>query len=526
MKKQDFIKSSLILMISAVISKILGAVFKIPLTNILGGVGMSYFSCAYSLFLPVYALSVTGLSTAVAHLTAQSAVFGMYDNARKVRKTAILIFSLTGLAGSLIIYFTAKPFCTYIGDCPEAELAVKLIAPSVFFGCITAVERGYYEGLSNMYPTAFSQLAEGIVKMACGLSLCSYVVNHSEEVLAYFPPDTDIRSISASAGILGVTLSSVGSLLFFPLMKIFYHGERKISPDKTVISGKRISRELIITALPIGISAVVTNLTSLIDLGTITAIVGRNPEHYRPFADISAEDIPHFLYGSFAGVTLTVFNLIPSVTNMLGKGILPSVTEAWESRDRKSLEKNTHQALLVSLFISAPSAIGMGILAEKILMFLYSGQPDEVSASVSPLQYLMPGMVFLCVSFPVFSMLQAIGKPSIPLKIMIAGTLIKLCGNLILIPLMSINGASLSTTISYLFILVSSLVIYLKATQIKLHFTKFIPILYSSVFCGISAWIADTQLSPYLSSNQSMFISTATGAVVYMGILSLVKKLE
>ena len=105
-------------MISAVISKILGAVFKIPLTNILGGVGMSYFSCAYSLFLPVYALSVTGLSTSVAHLTAQSAVFGMYDNARKVRKTAILIFSLTGLAGSLIIYFTAKPFCTYIGDCP------------------------------------------------------------------------------------------------------------------------------------------------------------------------------------------------------------------------------------------------------------------------------------------------------------------------------------------------------------------------------------------------------------------------
>ncbi|MGN1037218.1 MAG: polysaccharide biosynthesis C-terminal domain-containing protein, partial [Ruminococcus sp.] len=327
-------------------------------------------------------------------------------------------------------------------------------------------------------------------------------------------------------GILGVTLSSVGSLLFFPIMKIFYRSERKISPDKTIISGKRISRELILTALPVGISAVVTNLTSLIDLGTITAIVGRNPEHYRPFADISAEDIPHFLYGSFAGVTLTVFNLIPSVTNMLGKGILPSVTEAWESRDRKSLEKNTHQALLASLFISAPSAIGMGILAEKILMFLYSGQPDEVSASVSPLQYLMPGMVFLCVSFPVFSMLQAIGKPSIPLKIMIAGTLIKLCGNLILIPLMSINGASLSTTISYLFILVSSLVIYLKATQIKLHFTKFIPILYSSVFCGISAWIADTQLSPYLGSNQSMFISTATGAVVYMGILSLVKKLE
>lgn len=512
-------------MISAVISKVLGAVFKIPLTNILGGVGMSYFSCAYSIFLPVYALSVTGLSAAVSRLTAQSAAMGMYSSARKVRRTALVIFSAAGLAGSFIIYFAARPFSIYIGGCPEAELAVKLIAPSVFFGCAAAVERGYYEGLSNMYPTAFSQLVEGVIKMVCGLVLCSYTVNNSENVLSYFPAGTDIRSISAAAGILGVTLSSVGSLLFFPVMKIFVSSE-KFQSDKTLMSGRDISRELIRTALPIGISAVVTNLTSLIDLGTINTIIGGNPERYRPFADISSEDIPNFLYGSFAGITLTVFNLIPSVTNMLGKGILPSITQAWENKDKKSLEKNTYQALLVSLFIALPSAIGMGVLAEKVLMFLYSGQPDEVLVSVQPLQYLMPGMVFLCVSFPVFSMLQAIGKPSVPLKIMIIGTLIKLAGNIILIPLMNVNGAALSTTISYAFILTVSLVIYLKAAGIKLNFSKFIPIIYSSVFCGAAAWIADSRLSLYLSSNIVMFISTAVGFLVYIGVLGITKKLK
>lgn len=525
MKKQDFLKGSLILMISAVISKILGAVFKIPLTNILGGVGMSYFSCAYSIFLPVYALSVTGLSASVSRLTARSVAFGMYDNARKVRRTALIIFSVAGLAGSLIIYFMARPFSIYIGDCPEAELAVRLIAPSVFFGCITAVERGYYEGMSNMYPTAFSQLTEGIVKMSCGLYLCSYVIKNSEAVLEYFPPDTDIRSISAAAGIMGVTLSSLGSLLFFPVMKIFLKKE-EIGSDNTLISGREISRELILTALPIGISAVVTNLTSLIDLGTITALIGRNPEIYRPFQGISSQDIPHFLYGSFAGIALTVFNLIPSVTNMLGKGILPSITEAWENGNKDLLQKNTSQALLASLFISAPSAAGMGVLAEKILMFLYSGQPDEVYASVRPLQYLMPGMIFLCISFPVFSMLQAIGKPSLPLKIMIIGTLIKLLGNLILIPLMSISGAALSTTISYAFILIVSLAAYLKAAEIKLYFQDFLLVIYSALFCGAAAWIADTRLSLFLSSNQSMFLSTAAGGIVYIIILTIFKKIK
>ncbi|MDE5947124.1 MAG: polysaccharide biosynthesis protein [Oscillospiraceae bacterium] len=513
-------------MISAIISKILGAVFKIPLTNILGGVGMSYFSCAYSIFLPVYALSVTGLSASVSRLTAQSSAFGMYDNAKQVKRIALIMFSLAGIAGSLLIYITAKPFSIYIGDCPEAELAIKLIAPSVFFGCITAVERGYYEGLSNMYPTGFSQLTESIVKMASGLFLCIYVLNNSEKVLAYFPPNTDIRSISAAAGILGVTLSSVGALIFFPLMKIFIKSE-KVKSDKTLMSGCDISRELLLTAIPIGISAVVTNLTSLVDLGTITAIIGKNPEKYRTVPGLLSDEIPHFLYGSFAGIALTVFNLIPSVTNMLGKGILPSITEAWESKNLKALEKNTLQALLVSLFISAPSAVGIGVLAEKILMFLYSGQPDEVSASIRPLQYLMPAMVFLCLSFPIFSMLQAIGKPSVPLKIMIIGTLIKLAGNLILIPIMSINGASLSTTISYAFILIVSLAIYLKATKIKLYVSSFIPILYATLFCGVSAWIANTQLSQYLSNNNIvMFASTFIGGIVYIGVLAFIKKLK
>ena len=146
-------------MVSAVVAKVLGAVFKIPLTNVLGGIGMSYFSCAYSLFMPVYALTVTGLSSAVARMTAQSAASGMYRNALKVRRIALLLFSGAGLMGSLLILLLAKPFSIYSVSSPEASAAVMMIAPAVFFGCITAVERGYYEGMSNMYPTAFSQVA-------------------------------------------------------------------------------------------------------------------------------------------------------------------------------------------------------------------------------------------------------------------------------------------------------------------------------------------------------------------------------
>ena len=97
-------------MLSAAAAKLLGAFFKIPLTNILGGVGMSYFSCAYSIFMPVYSLTVTGLTAAVARMTAKAAASGDRTQVQSIRRTALILFSLAGLAGSFLIALLARPF--------------------------------------------------------------------------------------------------------------------------------------------------------------------------------------------------------------------------------------------------------------------------------------------------------------------------------------------------------------------------------------------------------------------------------
>ena len=93
LKKQNFIKGSVILMLSAAAAKLLGAFFKIPLTNILGGIGMSYFSCAYSIFMPVYALTVTGLTSAVARMTAKAAASGEPSQVQTIRRTALAVLT-------------------------------------------------------------------------------------------------------------------------------------------------------------------------------------------------------------------------------------------------------------------------------------------------------------------------------------------------------------------------------------------------------------------------------------------------
>ena len=138
---------------------------------------------------------------------------------------------------------------------------------------------------------------------------------------------------------------------------------------------------------------------------------------------------------------------------MLGKGALTCIASACGSGDRAALERGTMQALLTAVIIAVPAAAGLFVLAPEVLSFLYPRQTDEAALCVAPLRYLMAGMVCLCASYPLFSMLQAAGKPSAPLKIMLAGTGLKLAGNLLLIPLMGVDGAALSTTLCYVLIL-------------------------------------------------------------------------
>lgn len=502
-------------MISAAAAKVLGALFKIPLTNILGGVGMSYFSCAYSLFMPVYALTVTGLSSAVARMTAKSAALGMYSNIRRVRRTALLIFSAVGLLGSIAVLLLAKPFSMISTGSTEPALAVAMIAPSVFFGCITSVERGYYEGLSNMYPTAVSQAVEGVVKVAAGLMLCQFVSMNGSRIMAKFPEITDIRAVSAAAGILGVTLSSVGAMIFFMLLSLF----RKHSGggESHLMTYGEISRELVRTAFPIGVSAVVTNLTAVIDMATIIGCITRFGCADEIPVGIAADDIPKFVYGSFSGIALTVFNLVPSVTNMLGKGVLPCITSAWAAGDKAELRHGTVQALMSAAVIAVPAAVGIGVLSPEILHFLFARQSEEAQLCVTPLRILMPGMVCLCISFPLFGMLQGIGKAAAPLKIMLAGTAVKLIGNIILIPLMGVSGAALSTSLCYAVILAVSLAIYINAADIEISPSPFAAVLYAGILCGFSAYLAADISARYGMGNIfAIFSAAVSGGMVYL----------
>ncbi len=525
MKKQTFLKGSLILGGSALIAKVLGALFKIPLTNLLGGTGMGYFSCAYGLFLPLYAVLVTGLSTAVARPVASCAAKGDFDGAVRIRSTARKLFFLTGLAGTLLAVLAAKAFTLAAAESLEAYPAVLMIAPAVLFSCLTAVERGYYEGLCNMYPTAISQAAEALVKLISGLWLCS-VMLHAPEL----PPLLSgfSREGAAAAGaVLGVTLSTLaGYLCMLPWNRKSLEQTASAVPMTT----RQILGMLLRILIPVALGSLVTNLTSLIDLVTVMRILGNqlaaDPAGFYAGANLSA-DVPvaeaaAFIYGSFMGLSVTVFNLVPSLTNMFAKGVLPCTAQAWAAGRRREAAGYARQVLLLTALAAVPAGCGIFVLARGVLEFLYPSRTAEIAAACAALQYLAPGVIFLCLAFPVFSLLQAAGRADLPVKVMLPGIAVKLVGNLLLISRLYTAGAALSTSLCYGVILVLSLWCLHRVMGSGLQLGgAFVRIGYASVMCAAAAWLVYGSTKDILSQRKAFLLAVLCAVGVYLLCIAL-----
>ncbi len=223
--KQSFLHGALILAAATVVVKLIGAVFKIPLSILIGGEGMGYFTTAYGLYNPIVALAVAGLPVAVSKVVAANAAAGRYRDVRRIFSLSKLFLAAAGLAGLGIMLLGSGAFVRLSGN-PGAFWSVVAISPALFFSCVMAAYRGYYEGLRNMYPTGASQVLEAAMKLVLGLGLsCAAIYygrqdyRHTGLVFGQFAAnqqeaDLLVLQFSAAAAVAGVTLSTCFGMLF------------------------------------------------------------------------------------------------------------------------------------------------------------------------------------------------------------------------------------------------------------------------------------------------------------------------
>lgn len=508
---QTFIKGALILGIANFIVKIIGALFKVPLINLIGDAGSGYFNVAYQIYTFMFIVATAGFPVAISKMVSESMANGHEKEANKIFRVAFSFLAIIGLIGTLVM-FAFAPQLANMMNIPDASLGIFAIAPAVFFVAMTSAYRGYFQGRQNMYPTAFSEVIESSGKLIIGLLgawlFMSMTVNGSLKSVVDFAarevvsPHT--QTVLASAGaILGVT---VGTFLAFLLLTIIYFAVRR--KNKNAVTelhsrgNKAILKQLILIAVPITIGASVSSLTTLIDMATISHRLVIRPEVFDAYAHMFDKGTEFFekamtegwqgaellsqkaatLYGMYTGKALTMFNLPLTLVVALGTSVVPAISAAVAKNNRVEAKNITESTIRIAVLFAAPCTFGMAVLSKEILNFLFS---DTNAWSV--LAILSLAIIPVALVQVTNAVLQAYGRVYKPVIHMIIGGAVKVLVNFFLIPYLGIDGAPVGTGICYLLIAVLNIAAIIKEAKIEFKWNSFIikPVLAAAVMGAV-----------------------------------------
>lgn len=421
-KSNGFMSGVLVLSLAAVIVKIIGLVYKIPMLRLLGSEGMGYFNSAYEIYTLFCTVATTGLPVAMAVMI--SSRKGNSSVGEKVFSVAVRIFLLLGISGSFIMMIFAKPFATFVGS-EDAGICILSIAPTVFIICISSAYRGYFQGLGKMSPTAISQMIEAAGKLVLGLIFAYVALNSGAET-----------NVVAAFAVLGLTLGNAVSLLYLVLLKRF---SKKGSFDGDITCSKKsMIFELLKTAIPVTLSSAVISLTKVIDM---TMILKRLQDVGKSSADAFAA------YGNYTTLALPLFGLAPALVSAVAMPLVPSLSRAVADNDVEEQKKAIYGALSITTFISMPVSLGLTLFSEPILNLIFESEGAAVSMSAPLLALLGPSVTMACIITVGNAILQAYGAPSIPILSMTIGSIVKIALAYFLIGMEPIGlaGAPIST---------------------------------------------------------------------------------
>ena len=551
---QNLLQGASILAASTIFVKLIGAVFRIPLGNILNGEAMGYYSTSYSIFSAIYAFATAGLPAAIAKMVAEQSVRGRYRDIQKLHKLSVKLFLLLGIFGFLIMALFSGVFVQMASN-PNAWLSVVAISPAIFFCCITSAYRGYYEGFRNMIPTAVSQAAEVVAKLIFGLGCSSAVLYFGNRqfsdtgiVFGKAAATADeaagiIAPYASAAAIFGITLSTAVGTLYLLIRDRREKGtitqdDLKYSPK--AMRAKTLMVRLLKIAIPISLGSIVVNVAQLID--TVT-IIGRLDYAFSKFPEamnalfspyISAEvfeneGAANFIYGSYSGYALSIFNLVPAFTGIFGKSALPNITAAWEAKNRKLVRINGESVIRMTSLIAIPASFGIFFLAGPILTLLFPGKVSEVAVASSVLSWQGISLIFLGLTTPLFAVLQGLGRVDLPPKFMLAGVIAKFAANFFLIgiPAINVNGAAAGTFSCYFIIVILCFIYLRKITGLPFSFVRLtIKPLIAGLLCGLSAKGVYLLLDPLVQSHLKTLVAVAAGGMVYVIFILLLRALS
>jgi stage V sporulation protein B len=496
-RRSTFIDQAAILVVAMFFSRFLGFLYRMPMTHFIGDDGNAYYAAGFQIYSFFWIFSSAGLPAAISKLVSERVILKRYNDAHAVFQVALFLSVVMGIVFSLGLLFGARHISASLSQ-PNSYYSMLALSPTLLIVGIMAVFRGYFQGMHTTKPTAVSQIAEQIFN--AGFSVLLAYLMHG------YGPEFGAAGGTAGTGI-GAAAGLVTILLIYKLNSNIIHTRLKRDHLPQRESYSEIAADVFKTAWPIILGSAVFSISGMID----TAMVSNCLKASNVFDQAQIDR----LYGQFSGKYITLTTLPVVISSAIAAVSIPSVASSSALKDTAAVTAKINMGLRMAMLFTIPAAIGLSVLGEPILKLLFPSHPDGGIL----LQWGGIGVIFLALAQITTGMLQGAGRVKLPIIGAVAGSVIKIVLNIVLIsnPKINVLGAVFSTIACYLTASVIDILFLKYVTQVKIDFMG---TLIKPVICAAGMGVASYgayEAAYFLSGSNAISVITAIifGAAVY-----------
>ncbi len=510
MKRQSVLIGALLLALGGIIAKIIGALYKIPLTNILGTNGMGLYYLVFPLYSLLFVLTSSGVGVAVTRLISTERINHNKKNETTIfRVSLIYVFCVSFVFAAMLIVLCNK-ISILQGDI-NARYGYLAIAPSIIFASLIAVIRGYFQGLENMMPTLVNNVLEQIIKLISGLILANVFLSKGVTFAVF-------------GAILGVTISEFFALVFIIINYFVFKKNYifKIETPKTEnLTYMQALKKILAYAYPATMSAIIVPITAFLDSFLVINILKS-----AGFSSVQATN----MYGISNGIVNTLVNLPILLCSSLSTAIVPNLSGLYAMNNEKEVVFKTSFFIKITWIIALPCFLAFLIFSPDIINILYSKGLssiviDEFSFAYKLLMISSVSIIYQAFLQTFTSVLQSIGKPIVPFISLFVALIVRMICLYLFVsnPNLNIFGVAISNLIFLSFATIINLFYIKRYLSLKFSFSKILVApLSSAVVSGLVMFIIRQML---LDLNPMIYclVGGGVGAIVYLLLIILFK---
>lgn len=425
----QFVKGAAILGVAGLVSKLLGAVYRIPYQNIAGDIGLYVYMQVYPLYTTLLILATAGFPIAISKIVSERVAVGDAIGARRAFRVASLALIVLGLFFFLLLYAGAPLVAAFMGD-GHLTTPLRAVAWSLPLVPMAAILRGYFQGHQNMMPTGVSQVVEQLIRVIFILLTAFWAMSQYQD--AYL------------AGTGAVFAAFPGGVAAVLVLLWYWRkdkqgrqlvAEQGQSQGVAAWTNRQILRSLLFYALPICMGALVLPLIPLVDSITVVNMLQWSG---------MPEDLAKLAKGAFdRGQPLIQFGTFFATS--LSLALVPAISEAVAQRQHQMIASRSEVAIRLTFLLGLPASFGLALLAEPINVMLYGDTNGTEALAVQSFT-----IVFATLSISSAGILQGLGRVMRPARNLFIGVVVKLILNLVLVPIWGITGGAMSTVLAYL----------------------------------------------------------------------------